>query len=35
LELLDNSSLGKNYGAFKKMKGNLDRALQYIVDGTD
>ncbi|CAB4383870.1 unnamed protein product [Rhizophagus irregularis] len=32
LELLDGSSLGKDYGVFKQMNSNLDKALQYIVD---
>ncbi|CAI2168626.1 9696_t:CDS:10 [Funneliformis geosporum] len=32
LELLDGSSLGKDYRLFKQMKGQLDKALQYIVN---
>ncbi|GBB95205.1 hypothetical protein RclHR1_00250003 [Rhizophagus clarus] len=32
LELLDGSSLGKDYGVFRQMNSNLNKALQYIVD---
>ncbi|CAG8762508.1 15791_t:CDS:2, partial [Acaulospora morrowiae] len=32
LQLLDDSSLGKDYKVFQQTKKNLDRALQFIVD---
>ncbi|CAG8595158.1 9440_t:CDS:10 [Acaulospora colombiana] len=34
LQLLDDSSLGKDYKVFQRTKKSLDRALQFIVNGT-
>jgi len=33
MQLMDRSSLGRDYNAFKNLYSRIERALQYIVNG--
>jgi len=35
MQLLDRSSLGRDYNAFKALYARLERALQFVVNGTE
>jgi hypothetical protein len=33
MQLMDRSSLGRDYNAFKNLYTRIERALQYVVNG--
>jgi Sec8 exocyst complex component specific domain len=33
MQLMDRSSLGRDYNSFKALHSRLERALQYVVNG--
>jgi hypothetical protein len=34
MQLMDRSSLGRDYNAFKSLYTRIERALQFVVNGT-
>jgi hypothetical protein len=35
MQLMDRSSLGRDYNAFKSLYTRIERALQFVVNGID
>jgi hypothetical protein len=33
MQLMDRSSLGRDYNAFRSLYGRIERALQFVVNG--